>query len=81
LLTAMDKSGGTQEVLVTQEMLAAILGVVRQSVVQVLSDLETKQVIKCGWGTIKVENSQRLSAAACECYGILRKQVERMTAL
>jgi CRP-like cAMP-binding protein len=80
LLTAMDKGVGMQEVLVTQEMLAAILGVVRQSVVQVLSDLEIKQVIKCGWGNIKIENSQRLSATACECYGILRKRLERMTA-
>lgn len=81
LLTAMDKSEGMQEIIVTQEMLAAILGVVRQSVVQVLSDFETRQVIKCGWGTIKVENRQRLSATACECYGILRKRSDRMTAL
>ena len=81
LLTAMDKSGGVQEVLVTQEMLAAILGVVRQSIFQILNDFESKHIIKCGWGTIKVESRQRLAAAACECYGILKKRLERMTAL
>ena len=81
LLTAMDKSGGVQEVLVTQEMLAAILGVVRQSIFQILNDFESKHIIKCGWGNIKVESRQRLAAAACECYGILKKRLERMTAL
>jgi len=77
----MDKSGGVQEVPVTQEMLAAILGVVRQSIFQVLNDFELKRIIKCGWGNIKVESRQRLAAAACECYGILKKRLERMTTL
>lgn len=81
LLTAMDKSGGLQDVLVTQEMLAAILGVVRQSIFQVLNDFESKQIIKCGWGTIKVESRQRLASTSCECYAILKKRLERMTAL
>jgi CRP-like cAMP-binding protein len=74
LLTAMDKSAGMSEVLVTQEMLAAILGVYRQSIVQVLSELEAKQVVRCGWGAIKVESRQRLAGMVCECYYILKKR-------
>lgn len=79
LLTAMDKSAGMTEVPVTQEMLAAILGVYRQSIVQALNELEAKQVIRCGWGAIKVENRQRLSAMACECYYILKKRSDGLT--
>jgi CRP-like cAMP-binding protein len=48
LLNAMDKSGVSDVIPITQETLAGMLGVYRQSVVQVLSELETKRVIQCG---------------------------------
>lgn len=75
LLNAMDKSGQS-EVFVTQEMLAGILGVYRQSVVQVLNDLESKGVIHCERGAITVENAQPLAAMVCECYFLLKKRSE-----
>ncbi|WHZ27870.1 MAG: hypothetical protein OJF51_002667 [Nitrospira sp.] len=73
LLTAMDKSG-TTEIPVTQEMLAGILGVYRQSIVQVLNDFETAGLIQRGRGAIRVETRERLVAIVCECYLIGRKR-------
>ncbi len=72
LLTAMDKSE-TSEMPVTQEMLAGILGVYRQSIVQVLSDFETAGLVQCGRGSIQMEARERLVAIACECYHAGRK--------
>jgi CRP-like cAMP-binding protein len=73
LLTAMDKSG-TTEIPVTQEMLAGILGVYRQSIVQVLNDFETAGLIQRGRGAIRVETRERLVAIVCECYFTGRKR-------
>ncbi|ALA59670.1 Crp/Fnr family transcriptional regulator [Nitrospira moscoviensis] len=76
LLTAMDKSG-TRTMPVTQEMLADILGVYRQSVVQVVSDFEAKGLIQGGRGSIKVESPPRLAAMVCECYFVSKKRAGR----
>jgi CRP-like cAMP-binding protein len=73
LLTAMDKSE-TSEMPVTQEMLAGILGVYRQSIVQVLSDFETTGLVQCGRGSIRMEARERLVAMSCECYHVGRKR-------
>jgi CRP-like cAMP-binding protein len=77
LLNAMDKSGVSDVIPITQETLAGMLGVYRQSVVQVLSELETKRVIQCGRGTIRVESRERLAAIVCECYYISKKRADR----
>jgi len=73
LLTAMDKSD-TSEIPITQEVLAGILGVYRQSIVQVLNDFEAAQLVQRGRGSIRVETRERLVAIACECYHAGRKR-------
>ncbi len=73
LLTVMDKSE-TSEMPVTQEMLAGILGVYRQSIVQVLSDFEMAGLVQCGRGSIRLEAPEHLVAIACECYHAGRKR-------
>ena len=69
----MDKSG-TTEIPVTQEMLAGILGVYRQSIVHVLNDFETAGLVQLGRGAIRVESRERLVAIVCECYFTGRKR-------
>ena len=69
----MDKSG-TVDLPVTQEMLAGMLGVYRQSIVQVLNDFETAGLVQRGRGAIRVETRERLVAIVCECYLIGRKR-------
>ncbi len=76
LLTCIDK-GRAVEVRVTQEMLASILGVYRQSVIQVLNALEAKRVIQCRRGTIKVQSRQRLASLVCECYAVGKHRLEK----
>jgi hypothetical protein len=73
LLTAMDKSC-TSEIPVTQEMPAGILGVYRQSIVQVLNDFETAGLVQLDRGAIRVESRERLVAIVCECYFAGRKR-------
>lgn len=72
LLTAMDKSD-TSEIPITQEVLAGILGVYRQSIVQVLNDFEAAGFVRRGRGFIQVETREWLVAIVCECYHIGRK--------
>jgi CRP-like cAMP-binding protein len=76
LLTVIDK-GRRPVVMVTQEMLASALGVYRQSVIQILNDLEMKRVIQRNRGSITVQSQQRLTAMACECYHIAKKRIPR----
>ena len=73
LLTAMDKSD-TSEIPVTQEVLAGILGVYRQSIVQVLNDFETAGLVQRGRGSIGVKHRERLVGIVCECYHAGRKR-------
>jgi len=73
LLTAMDKSG-TSDIPVTQELLAGILGVYRQSVVQVVSDFEAAGLIRGGRGSIRLVSRERLTTMVCECYQISVKR-------
>jgi hypothetical protein len=69
----MDKSD-TSEIPVTQEMLAGILGVYRQSIVQVLNEFGTAGLVQRGRGSIRVDTRERLVAIVCECYFAGRKR-------
>ncbi len=73
LLTAMDKSD-RQAIPVTQEILAGILGVSRQSVVHTLRGFETEGWIQCGRGSIRVAMRSSLTKISCECYSIGKKR-------
>ena len=53
LLSCRDRTQ-FEEVPVTQELLAEMLGVRRQSVDHVLGELETKQMIECLRGSVKI---------------------------
>jgi CRP-like cAMP-binding protein len=77
LLTSMDKSG-LSEIAVTQEMLADILGVHRQSIIQVLNEFEAKRLVQCERGSIQIQSTQGLAALVCECYHIGRKRLENI---
>ena len=75
ILTSVDKNG-LSEIAVTQEMLADILGVHRQSIIQVLNEFEAKRLVQCERGSIQIKSTQGLAALVCECYHIGRKRLE-----
>lgn len=70
----------TDMVPLTQELLSEMLGVRRSSVSEIARRLQTAGLIRYSRGTIEIVNRRALEAAACECYGIIRNQAERMQA-
>ena len=68
-----------EEVPVTQELLAEMLGVRRQSVDHVLGELETKQMIECLRGSVNDVSSLR--SVACECYPLAKERLDNSLTL
>jgi CRP-like cAMP-binding protein len=77
LLQVRDRADG--DVLpLTQETLAEFLGVRRTTVTQVISKLRDSGAIRSNArSSIEIERS-RLEAAACECYQLMRRRIDRI---
>jgi CRP-like cAMP-binding protein len=58
----------------THELLAEILGVQRSTVSAVIGALQSRSLIRQGRGSIVVVDRPGLQEAACECYGVLREK-------
>jgi CRP-like cAMP-binding protein len=76
LLTIHDQAG-IDEFPMTQEFLAFMLGVRRQSVTVVAAALHAAGLIEYRRGIIVVRDRPRLEEAACECYFTLRNYYDR----
>ena len=62
------------EIVVTQESIAGVLGVRRESVTAVAGDLQKAGYISYRRGHISVLDRAGLAGAACECYGVVERQ-------
>jgi CRP-like cAMP-binding protein len=69
----------TDELPLTQELLAEMLGVRRPGVSVVASALQTTGVIRQGRGRITVLDREGLRAEACACYGFIEGSRRRIT--
>jgi CRP-like cAMP-binding protein len=69
---------GRDEFPLTQEFLAQMLGVRRASVNTAASMLQRAGFITYTRGSIRVLDRSGLEGAACECYGIIRREYERL---
>ena len=76
LLMSQDRLGGNQ-VRLTQEFLAHMLGMRRASVTVALGFLQRAGLIAYGRRAVKIEDRQGLEAAACECYVSITQQHKR----
>jgi CRP-like cAMP-binding protein len=76
LLMIHDRVDG-ELLLLTQEFLATMLGVRRAGVSAAAGVLQNAGVIDYARGRITVLDRAGLEAAACECYGAVRRQYER----
>jgi CRP-like cAMP-binding protein len=77
LLTCHDRIS-SDTVALTQEFLADMLGVQRTTVTAVARTLQEKGVIRYRRGVVDIINRPGLEAIACECYGVIRRNYERL---
>jgi len=68
----------TEELPLTHELLADMLGVRRSSVSEVLEPLQKKGLIRYRRGKLTILNRKGLESAACECYRAVKEEFERL---
>ncbi|UQA55404.1 Crp/Fnr family transcriptional regulator [Polyangium aurulentum] len=78
LLMTMDRVG-RETFPLTQEFLAQMLGIRRASVTVVAGMLQQAGIIRYIRGKLTIVDRQRLEATSCECYGIIRTEMDRLT--
>jgi CRP-like cAMP-binding protein len=77
LLLTMDRLPG-RELVMTQELVASMLGVRRESVTETAGQLQTAGYIRYRRGHIAVLNREGLERHACECYEVVKKELARL---
>ena len=77
LLLTMDRLP-SRELIMTQELVASMLGVRRESVTEAAGNLQNAGYIRYRRGHISVLDRSGLETHACECYGVVRKERERL---
>ena len=79
-LLRMRDLSGSDELTLTQEFLAQMLGVRRTSVSVVAGTLQKAGFIQYRRGTIQLLDIERLEEGSCECYATVKRHYERMLA-
>lgn len=77
LLLALDRLGGN-ELVMTQELIASLLGVRREGVTEGALELQRLKLIRYTRGHITVLDRLGLEARACECYAVVRHEQGRL---
>ena len=77
LLSCRDRID-SDRVALTQEFLADMLGVQRTTVTVVARTLQAAGLIRYRRGVVDILDRDSLEAIACECYGAVRKNYERL---
>jgi CRP-like cAMP-binding protein len=76
LLQSRDRSD-SDIVPITQEFLAQMLGVRRTTVTLVAQSLQDKGLLRYRRGRIEILDRDGLEARACECYEVVRREIEQ----
>ncbi|XKG33267.1 Crp/Fnr family transcriptional regulator [Vreelandella aquamarina] len=77
LLLSLDRLP-TNELLMTQELIANMLGVRREGVTESAGKLQKAGLISYHRGRITILDRPGLEARVCECYAVVRKEYERL---
>ena len=77
LLLSLDRLP-TQELVMTQELIANMLGVRREGVTAAAGKLQDAGVIEYRRGHIKVLDRPKLETMSCECYAVVRRESDRL---
>ena len=78
LLLSLDRLP-TQELVMTQELIANMLGVRREGVTAAAGKLQDAGVIEYRRGRITVLDRPKLETMSCECYEVVRRECERLS--
>jgi CRP-like cAMP-binding protein len=79
LLLSLDRLD-SNELKMTQELIANMLGVRREGVTEAAGRLQKLGVIRYSRGKITVLDRPRLEALSCECYGVVKRESDRLMA-
>jgi CRP-like cAMP-binding protein len=77
LLLSLDRLS-THELTMTQELIANMLGVRREGVTEAAGKLQRAGLIRYSRGRITVLDRPRLEHEVCECYGVVKKEFDRL---
>jgi len=77
LLLSLDRLQG-DELVMTQELIANMLGVRREGVTEAALNLQRTGLIKYTRGRISVLNRAGLEKRTCECYAVVKKEYDRL---
>jgi len=77
LLLSMDRLQGN-ELVMTQELIANMLGVRREGVTEGALKLQRAGIIRYARGRITVLDRTGLEARSCECYAVVKKEYDRL---
>jgi CRP-like cAMP-binding protein len=77
LLLSLDRLAGNQ-LQMTQELIANMLGVRREGVTEAAGRLQKLGVIKYVRGKITVLDRPHLERLACECYAVVKRETDRL---
>ena len=77
LLLSLDRLH-SKELVMTQELIANMLGVRREGVTEAAGHLQEAGLIQYRRGHITVLDRDRLEQRACECYAVVKKEYDRL---
>ena len=77
LLLSLDRLP-SNELVMTQQLIANMLGVRREGVTEAAGRLQADGLIDYSRGRINVLDRAKLEARACECYGVVRRECDRL---
>ncbi len=77
LLLSLDRLSGN-ELVMTQELIANMLGVRREGVTEAALKLQRRGLIRYARGRINVLDRAGLEAGSCECYAVVKNEYDRL---
>ena len=77
LLLSLDRLPAN-DLVMTQELIANMLGVRREGVTEAAGKLQAAGLIKYSRGKITVLDRPRLEARVCECYAVVKQEYDRL---
>ena len=80
LLQRLDSQKGN-ELIMTQELIASMLGVRREGITEAAGNLKRAGLIDCRRGRITVVNRPKLEERVCECYQAVKSELIRLLPL